>query len=104
MQTGNLFNNAVVILGEASYDFAEQTHMWFHSSCIAGIVEDPILKNLSAFYEQLVERIKALPGVRDSAVQMCSIPKCGWNTAVHVFGQAITLLGLVVLCSIRGRR
>jgi predicted permease len=44
-------------------------------------------KNLPAFYGQLVERIKALPGVRDAAVQMCEIPYCGWNTAVHVFGR-----------------
>jgi predicted permease len=43
-------------------------------------------KNLAEFYGQLIERIKALPGVRDAAVQMCSIPDCGWNTALHVYG------------------
>ena len=43
-------------------------------------------KNLTTFYQQLIERLKALPGVRDAAVQMCSIPVCGWNTAVHVYG------------------
>jgi hypothetical protein len=25
--------------------------------------------------------------VRDAAVHMCTIPNCGWNTAVHVFGR-----------------
>ena len=25
--------------------------------------------------------------VREVAVHMCTIPKCGWNTAVHVFGR-----------------
>ena len=43
-------------------------------------------RNLAEFYEQLIERVKALPGVRDAAVQMCSIPHCGWNTALHVYG------------------
>jgi predicted permease len=43
-------------------------------------------KNLAEFYGQLIERLKALPGVRDAAVQMCSIPNCGWNTALHVYG------------------
>ena len=44
-------------------------------------------KNLPAFYAQLTERLKALPGVRDAAVQMCEIPFCGWNTAIHVYGR-----------------
>ena len=43
-------------------------------------------KNLPAFYDQLIERLKALPQVRDAGVQMCNIPQCGWNTAIHVFG------------------
>jgi predicted permease len=42
--------------------------------------------NLESFYEQAVERINALPAVRDAAVHMCEIPNCGWNTAVHIFG------------------
>jgi len=43
--------------------------------------------NLTAFYNQLMQRLDALPGVRDAAVQMCDIPQCGWNTAIHVFGR-----------------
>jgi predicted permease len=42
--------------------------------------------NLPSFYDTLIEQLKALPMVRDVAVHMCTIPKCGWNTAVHVFG------------------
>jgi predicted permease len=44
-------------------------------------------KNLAAFYGSLIERLKALPEVRDAAVQMCSVPDCGWNTALHVYGK-----------------
>ena len=43
--------------------------------------------SLPPFYAQVIERLKALPGVRDAAVQMCSIPQCGWNTALHVYGR-----------------
>lgn len=42
--------------------------------------------NLPAFYGVMIERLKALPGVRDAAVEMCSIPGCGWNTAMQVIG------------------
>jgi predicted permease len=42
--------------------------------------------NLPSFYDTLIQQLKALPMVREVAVHMCTIPKCGWNTAVHVFG------------------
>ena len=46
-------------------------------------------KNLSGFYSELIERLNALPGVRNAAIQMCTIPKCGWNTKIHVYGRAL---------------
>ncbi len=42
--------------------------------------------NLPSFYDTVIQQLKALPMVRDVAVHMCTIPNCGWNTAVHVFG------------------
>jgi predicted permease len=44
--------------------------------------------NLPSFYDALIQQLKALPMVREVAVHMCTIPKCGWNTAVHVFGSS----------------
>jgi hypothetical protein len=35
------FNNVVIILGEASYHFAEATHMQFDSNCFVGSVKNP---------------------------------------------------------------
>lgn len=35
------FNNAVINLGEASYDFAKATHMQFDSNCFVGEVINP---------------------------------------------------------------
>jgi predicted permease len=43
--------------------------------------------NLPSFYDTLVQQLKTLPMVREVAVHMCTIPKCGWNTAVHVSGR-----------------
>jgi predicted permease len=42
--------------------------------------------NLPSFYDTVIQQLKALPAVRDVAVHMCTIPNCGWNTAIHVFG------------------
>ena len=38
----SFFNNAVIVLGEALYDFAEATHMRFDSNCIVGSVKNPL--------------------------------------------------------------
>jgi len=50
-------------------------------------------KDLAAFYSTLLDRVKSLPDVRDAAVEMCGIPNCGWNTAVHVYGNTSLLEG-----------
>lgn len=39
-----------------------------------------------ALYDRMVARLKELPTVRDAVVQMCHIPGCIWNTAIHVAG------------------
>jgi predicted permease len=44
--------------------------------------------NLSSFYDSILEQLRALPDVTDAAVHMCTIPGCGWNTALHVYGNA----------------
>jgi predicted permease len=44
-------------------------------------------RDLPALYRTLIERIDGLPAVRGAAVGMCEIPGCGWNTAIHVYGQ-----------------
>jgi hypothetical protein len=42
--------------------------------------------NLPALYRDITQRLEAMPGVRTAAVEMCSLPDCGWNTALYVFG------------------
>ena len=36
--------------------------------------------------KRILEALKALPMVRDASMQMCRIPGCIWNTAIHVSG------------------
>jgi predicted permease len=43
-------------------------------------------KEWRALSDRMVTRIKELPTVIDAAAQMCAIPGCIWNTAIHVAG------------------
>ena len=43
--------------------------------------------DVSGLYARVIERIKQIHGVYDAAVQMCAIPGCIWNTAIHVAGR-----------------
>ena len=38
------------------------------------------------FNKRILDALKALPMVRDASMQMCRIPGCIWNTAIHVSG------------------
>jgi predicted permease len=38
------------------------------------------------FNQRILHAVKALPMVRDASMQMCRIPGCIWNTAIHVSG------------------
>lgn len=44
-------------------------------------------KDLPILYQKLLDRVEVIPSVRSAAVHMCSIPACGWNTAIYAFGQ-----------------
>ncbi len=40
----------------------------------------------AVFNQRILDALKALPMVRDVSMQMCRIPGCIWNTAIHVSG------------------
>ena len=44
-------------------------------------------KNLSGLNQRILERLRGLPFVRDAAMQMCRMPGCVWNSAIHVAGR-----------------
>jgi len=43
-------------------------------------------QDLTALNTRILAALKALPFVRDASLQMCRIPGCIWNTAIHVSG------------------
>jgi predicted permease len=44
--------------------------------------------SLPALFRRMQERLRALPGVRSAAVEMCGSIHCGWNTALYVHGRS----------------
>src|SRR5579862_2840059 len=42
----------------------------------------------TGLYREIKSRLEALPQVRAASVEMCSMPDCGWNTALYVFGRS----------------
>ena len=44
-------------------------------------------QDLTDLNKRILNALKALPFVRDAAMQMCRIPGCIWNTAIHVSGR-----------------
>ncbi len=43
---------------------------------------------LPALFHQIQERLQALPGVRNAAVELCGNLHCGWITALYVHGRS----------------
>lgn len=43
---------------------------------------------LPGLYSRIQERLRALPGVRNAAVEMCGGIHCGWITALYVHGRS----------------
>ena len=43
-------------------------------------------QDMSSRNQRMLDGLRALPGVRAAAMQMCRVPGCIWNSAVHVSG------------------
>jgi predicted permease len=43
-------------------------------------------QDLTGLNQRILDALKGLPFVRDASLQMCRIPGCIWNTAIHVSG------------------
>jgi predicted permease len=54
-----------------------------HLDLRSGGLDDQDLTGLNT---RILAALKALPFVRDASLQMCRIPDCVWNTAIHVSG------------------
>jgi predicted permease len=43
-------------------------------------------QDMTELNQRILDRLRGLPFVRDAAMQMCRVPNCVWNTAIHVSG------------------
>ena len=44
-------------------------------------------QDLTSLNKRILDRLRTLPGVRGAAMQMCRVPGCVWNSAIHVSGR-----------------
>ncbi len=44
-------------------------------------------QDLTGLNQRILDRLRSLPSVRDAAMQMCRVPDCVWNSAIHVSGR-----------------
>jgi predicted permease len=79
-----LFAQTLLNLGTLDAGLDRQHVLSVHLDLESGGLEK---QDLTSLNQRILDRIKALPFVRDAAMQMCRVPGCIWNTAIHVSGQ-----------------
>ena len=63
----------------------DRTHILsVHLDLVSGGLDD---KDLTGLNLRILERLRGMPFVRDAAMQMCRVPGCVWNSAIHVAGK-----------------
>jgi predicted permease len=79
-----LFAQTLLNLGTLDAGLDRQHVLSVHLDLESGGLEK---QDLTSLNQRMLDRIKSLPFVRDAAMQMCRVPGCIWNTAIHVSGQ-----------------
>lgn len=79
------FARSLVQLGRVDAGMDREHVLSVHVDLVHGYAAEHA--NLAALDRALAERLEALPGVRAAAVSLCTIPECGWNTALYAFGR-----------------
>src|ERR1700677_3258021 len=79
-----LFAQTLLNLGTLDAGLDRQHVLSVHLDLVSGGLEK---QDLTGLNQRILDRIKSLPFVRDAAMQMCRVPGCIWNTAIHVSGQ-----------------
>jgi predicted permease len=79
-----LFAQTLLNLGTLDAGLDRQHVLSVHLDLESGGLEKQDLTELN---QRILDSIRSLPFVRDAAMQMCRVPGCVWNTAIHVAGQ-----------------
>jgi predicted permease len=79
-----LFAQTLFNLGTLDAGLDRQHVLSVHLNLVSGGLEK---QDLTGLNQRILERLKSIPSVRDAAMQMCRVPGCIWNTAIHVSGR-----------------
>jgi len=79
-----LFARTLLNLSQLDAGLDREHVLSVHLDLVSGGLERQDLTDLN---KRILNALQALPFVRDAAMQMCRIPGCIWNTAIHVSGR-----------------
>jgi predicted permease len=79
-----LFAQTLLNLGTVDAGLDRRHILSVHLDLVSGGLEK---QDLTGLNQRILERLRSLPSVRDAAMQMCRVPDCVWNTAIHVSGR-----------------
>ena len=79
-----LFGQTLLNLGKLDAGLDREHVLSIHLDLVSGGLEK---RDLTELNKRILDRLKSLPFVRDAAMQMCRVPGCVWNTAIHVSGE-----------------
>jgi predicted permease len=83
LSMATLFARTLLNLTQLDAGLDREHVLSVHLDLRSGGLED---QDLTALNIRMLAALKALPFVRDASLQMCRIPGCVWNTAIHVSG------------------
>ena len=79
-----LFAQTLLNLGTIDAGLDRQHILSVHLDLVSGGLAK---QDLTGLNQRILDRLRSLPSVRDAAMQMCRVPDCVWNTAIHVSGR-----------------
>jgi predicted permease len=79
-----LFAQTLLNLGALDAGLDRRHVLSIHLDLLSGGLEG---QDTTILNQRILDRLRSLPFVRDAAMQMCRVPGCIWNTAIHVSGQ-----------------
>ncbi len=79
-----LFSRSLLNLGELDAGLDRQHVLSVHLDLVSGGLDK---QDLTSLNKRILDHLRALPAVRGAAMQMCRVPGCIWNSAIHVSGR-----------------
>jgi len=79
-----LFAQTLLNLGTLDAGLDRRHVLSVHLDLVSGGLEK---QDLTSLNKRILDRLRALPAVHAAAMQMCRVPGCIWNSAIHVSGR-----------------